>query len=239
MDLHLALKNIIQTEGKDIIKDTKIIHILNDFNAFQNIPASKYILRAIIADGYAEMILGLSKWDGKADAMVQKFANSTGFVITSVEHIFRSLAFGLGFINDINGNNNTKTNNSSKSNNVQTQQNVMGWRHNMTKDEKENYLLSLVEFNREMENKIGVCTKNLSCNIISSKEFTFFVEIKKNNYKQNTYASLRIVIYDVNGKIKINDFLGFLNDNNPSLCISDCYIEFPIKQIGKIYIYWE
>ena len=46
MDLHLALKNIIQTEGENIIKDTKIIHILNDFNAFQNIPASKYILRA-------------------------------------------------------------------------------------------------------------------------------------------------------------------------------------------------
>lgn len=239
MDLHLALKNIIQTEGKDIIKDTKIIHLLNDLNAFQNIPASKYILRAIIKDGYVEMILSLSKWDDRTDAIVQKFANSTGFVITSVEQIFRSLAFGLGLINDIIVNSNTKTNNSSKPNNTQMQQNATGWRPNMTKAEKENYLLSLVEFNREKEKSLGVYTQNLSCNIESSNEFTFFVEIKKTNYKQDTFASLRMVIYDINGKIKCIDYLGFLNNDIPSLSISDCYIEFKIKQIGKIYIYWE
>lgn len=238
MDLHLALKNIIQTEGENIIKDTKIIHILNDFNAFQNIPASKYILRAIIADGYAEMILGLSKWDDKADAIVNKFANSTGFVIISVEQIFRSLAFGLGIINDINVNSNTKTNNSSNSNNTQTQQNATGWRPNMTKDEKEDYLVSLIDFNHEKEKELGVTARNISCSIETSKEFTLYAELRKSKPLSDTYVDLNVVIYDLNGRIKTRDSIAIFDKSN-STTIGECYIEFPIKNIGRIYLYWE
>lgn len=56
IELHNALKNIIQSEGQDILKETRRVNILNDFNAYQKISTSKYILRAIIAEDIQKTI---------------------------------------------------------------------------------------------------------------------------------------------------------------------------------------
>ena len=77
MELHKALRHIIETEGQDIIKEIRLVNILDDFNAYQDIPASKYILRAIIADGYSSKLLQIGKWDNFAKALSTKFHSLT------------------------------------------------------------------------------------------------------------------------------------------------------------------
>ena len=112
MELHKALQHIIQTEGQDIIKEIRLVNILDDFNAYQDIPASKYILRAIIAEGYTNKLLALDKWDNNAVMLSQKFSTITGFIPESVSIIFQSLAYGLGWKNSIQSNPNSTNSNS-------------------------------------------------------------------------------------------------------------------------------
>lgn len=99
MELHKALRNIIQTDGPEILKEVRLVNILDDFNAYQDIPASKYILRSIIAEGYTSKLLALGKWDNNAVMLSQKFSSMTGFIPESVFVIFQSIAYGLGWIN--------------------------------------------------------------------------------------------------------------------------------------------
>lgn len=99
MELHQALKHIIKTEGQDIVTDLRIINILNDLNAYQDIQGSKYILRAIIDDGFAVRFRQIGSLNSQAQSMIKKFADITGFNEYSVTRIFHSLAYGLGWIN--------------------------------------------------------------------------------------------------------------------------------------------
>lgn len=99
MELHQALKHIIKAEGQDIVTDLRIINILNDLNAYQDIQGSKYILRAIIDDGFAVRFRQIGSLNSQAQSMIKKFADITGFNEYSVTRIFHSLAYGLGWIN--------------------------------------------------------------------------------------------------------------------------------------------
>ena len=76
MELHIALKNIIIHEGRNIIKDLRIVNILDDLNAYKNLPSSRYILKAIILEGYANRTLELNKWDSNATLLIQRFVNT-------------------------------------------------------------------------------------------------------------------------------------------------------------------
>lgn len=95
MPLHLALRQIIDAEGSDIINDLRLVNILDDFQAYDSIPASKYILRAIIADGYAAKLLNLGQWDNSAKSLADKFTAMTGFMPDNVNRIFEALVYGL------------------------------------------------------------------------------------------------------------------------------------------------
>lgn len=99
MPLHIALRNVIQTDGKSIITESRLVNILDDFHAYDVIPASKYILRVVIAEGYSSKLLIIGKWDNKAQQLSDKFASITGFIPGNVNSIFESIAYGLGWIN--------------------------------------------------------------------------------------------------------------------------------------------
>lgn len=102
MELYLALKTIIETDGPDIIKETRIVNILDDFKAFDSYPSTKYILRAIINEGYGNKLLSYGKWDAQTLSLMHNFVAATGFQIDMVNIVFQSLAYALGYINSIN-----------------------------------------------------------------------------------------------------------------------------------------
>lgn len=101
MELHKALKYIIQTEGTQILRQSRLVNMLADLNAYQEISSAKYILKAIISDGYMEKFLLIGNWDNQAENLVQKFSKSTGFMQEVVSTIFRSIAYSLTWIEDI------------------------------------------------------------------------------------------------------------------------------------------
>ena len=101
MELHQALKNIIRCEGEDIVTDLRIINILNDLHAYEGIQGSKYILRAIIDDGFASRFYQTGRLNNQAYDLICRFTTTTGFNEESVLKIFHSLAFGLGWINQM------------------------------------------------------------------------------------------------------------------------------------------
>lgn len=100
MELHNALRAVIQSEGDAIITDIRLVNILDDFKAYSEMPAAKYILRAIIADGVAQKLLHIGNWNNDAINLASSFASITGFIPEMVETLFKSLAFGLSWIDD-------------------------------------------------------------------------------------------------------------------------------------------
>lgn len=91
MPLHEALRYIVETEGTNILSDTRLVNILDDFHAFDELPNIKYILRALIVDGATLQLLSQKDWN----SVESKFKMTTGFIPEMVSYIFQSLSYGL------------------------------------------------------------------------------------------------------------------------------------------------
>lgn len=97
MELHLALKNIVNLSGTSILKEQRLVNILADFNAYEDVPSAKFIIKTIIDEGYMEKLLANGKWDLNCDKLVDQFAVATGIVKDNVNYVFESLGFSLGW----------------------------------------------------------------------------------------------------------------------------------------------
>lgn len=98
MELHKALRYIINNYRENILCEIRLVNILSDFNAFENIQGAKYIMRALIDEGITRKLLYLDKYDNSAKELAHRFIITTGFNSDIVNEIFNSLAYGLGWI---------------------------------------------------------------------------------------------------------------------------------------------
>lgn len=195
MELHQTLKHIIRTEGNDIVTDLRLVNMLNDLNAWQDIKGCKYILRAIINDGFAQKFLHIGRWNNDAIHLASRFASTTGFVPDLVELLFKSLAYGLGWIKEWentsaksisvqtlslqrSGSNVSRTNSS-----IRTRKKSIKSVEKMNDDEFEDYIWSKIEWDHNIEEIAGVSFKNY--------QITPF----------NCYTSFRIQ-FEIEGRIK-------------------------------------
>lgn len=99
MELHLALKNIVNLSGTDILKEQRLLNILADFNAYDDVPSTKFIIKTIIDEGYMEKFLANGKWDLNCDKLIDQFVAMTGMQRDNVTYAFECLGFGLGWNN--------------------------------------------------------------------------------------------------------------------------------------------
>lgn len=241
MELHKALRNIIQTDGPEILKEVRLVNILDDFQAYQNIPASKYILRAIIADGYSTKLMSIGKWDHSADTLINKFSTVTGFIPESVSLIFQSLAYGLGWIHTIapitsNPAVPKQTSNSPFPLPIRTCTKT-GWRKGMTEDEIEQYILSLIEFDRSREKELNVHIENLSLGI-EDDQITYSFEFFRDKPKAS--AILWYAVYDLKNKVKVVSPLGiFFSSDINNKPIAGHIFDVDIEEVSKIRLYWD
>lgn len=246
MELHKALQHIIQTEGQDILKETRFVNILDDFNAYQDIPASKYILRAIIAEGYTTKLLALGKWDNNAEVLSQKFSAMTGFIPESVSIIFQSIAWGLGWVNSFNQNQSRNGENQQNQSQSRSPQPVRptiqsGWRKDMTEDEKEEYLFSLMEYDNSKESQLHVKLENLSFEVNEDEEIEITCEFQRISKIPGTgFAWLHCALYDLRGRMKYSNSIGCIENKDPKLKpIWDKWYKPLASQISKIRLYWD
>lgn len=97
MELHLALKNIVNLSGTGILKEQRLVNILADFNAYDDVPSAKFIIKTIIDEGYMVKLLANGKWDLNCDKLIDQFAAMTGMVKDNISYVFESLGFSLGW----------------------------------------------------------------------------------------------------------------------------------------------
>lgn len=199
MELHLALRNIVKTDGPSIITEGRLVNILCDFQAFDAIPASKYVMRAIIDDGYSKKLLQCTKWDMTAQQLSGQFASSTGFQPDIVWLIFQSLAYGLGWTNTISAAANIPT--PPVKNPHNRQKPTLG--KNSTTGDIIQYLSSLIERKPETEKTLGVEFINVSCGAYSAYGDHFFydcnVEVK--GPVNERYLTIKVVTYSTSNSI--------------------------------------
>lgn len=189
MELHKALKKIIDTEGTEIIKDLRLVNILDDLKAYEDIPASKYILRSIIAEGYSIKLIENGKWDNILTLLANKFAKTTGFIPQNVNLIFQSLAYGLGYLtvikNDIKKFNYQKTN--------YNKQDLL----KLTRSEQEDLISSLIEIDPVLENNFGII-------IIGSVKITnptLYINIELSGNLSYDNLPIAVALYKKNGAL--------------------------------------
>ena len=103
MELHKAIKEIVDSKGAEMICNPQIINYLLDYQAFKEKPATKLILRAIIDSGYAENILALTSdkngWEIKFRQYQHEFIDSCGYKEELSTYVFDSIAYGLNLAN--------------------------------------------------------------------------------------------------------------------------------------------
>lgn len=246
MELHKALQHIIQTDGVEMLSNLKIINILDDFNAYDDIAASKYILRSIIVDGCMTKFLSIGKWDNNAILLINKFHTSTGFKEEAVNDIFRSIAYALGWITNYKPL-------GSQSKNIQKNQDISlipdSQFSQLTKKQQEDYITKLITVDSNIENIVGISIKG---NIGIGGGVTLWVNVEASGkLRQKNDISVFVAVYDRDGNLKeLRKVMKF--DNNPILspiCCSRVFFDGFLKagnsgkcflcNISKILIYAE
>ena len=101
MELHQALKQIINTDGQDILTQVRVVNILSDLQAYQKMPAAKYIIASMINDGFMQKLLNIGMWNAKCEQLATQFVQTTGFQEDMVSVIYQSIAYGLSWKNII------------------------------------------------------------------------------------------------------------------------------------------
>ena len=246
MELHKALRNIINTEGQEILNDLRLVNILDDFNAYQDIPASKYILRAIIADGYTGKLLMIGKWDNKAQSLINKFCASTGFNEVSVWNIFQSIAFGLDWISIYNPVQSKTWINSNNGAAILISNSDFSC---MTQAQQESYITGLIDVDLSIESKLSI---SISANA-SIKAPTLYINVEATGKLEQKYSiSVFAAVYNREGQMKGLKKIMIFNDHPilSSVCCSSVFFDGFLKNrnysekcyecnISKIRIYAE
>lgn len=105
MELYNALKNILSLQGAEILKDSRLVNILSDFKAYEEFAAAKFVIKSLISEGLMTKFIleGQSKNDYETVIATNKqnLVDNYGFMEGLSEYVLRSIAYALGWIDDI------------------------------------------------------------------------------------------------------------------------------------------
>lgn len=243
MELHKALRAVIQTEGEAIITEVRLVNILDDFKAYSEMPTAKYILRAIIADGFAQKLLYIGNWNNDAIKLASRFASNTGFIPDSVEILFISLAYGLNWINKL-----PKTAPAKTVPEIQpkTSTTPVKRRKSWSKlnvEEREEWLNSLIEI------KQSTCGLTYDSIYIADSSYdndiAFYINYEvSGKLPKDRWVNLAYAIYDTSNRLRkksiLTSTLGDSKGKTYNIVDSDYVsLNFKYYDIGKIMIFIE
>ncbi|MBD5208515.1 MAG: hypothetical protein HDS80_01030 [Bacteroidales bacterium] len=240
MELHKALRTVIQTEGDTIITQPRLINILDDFKAYAEMPSAKYILRAIIADGFAHKLLVIGTWNNEAVNLASRFIATTGFMPDAVETIFKSLSYGLGWQKKWENSTVTTTQPTPQSKPLVSS----GWTKNMSEEEMDVYILSLVDYDEEGAQKYKVSVENLHFIVDEDEDIFCSCELRK-KYRKEYAVNLFFALYDNKGRLRYSSeqqerCVGYIEANDRGSKPVTCYfMEVKASCLGKIKLYWK
>lgn len=239
MDLHKALKNVIETDGVEVVKDIRLVNILSDFRAFDTMPASKYILRAVIADGYAEKLYAIGTWNSQSENLCCQFVAATGFQNDIAFLVFQSLAYGLGWLKVISQYTPMSAQNRPSS---QSSPNNQPIKKLSRKEQREAFLLSKIEFLNDIKREVGVEICNLSFEMFDeSDRKCFYMNFEIRGTIRNDDENICIAFYDTMNRIRKKEDLWVVYQDGSfrGFSIESEYFELPmsVEEISRICIF--
>lgn len=260
MELHIAIKNLVKYKNTDFINEPQFINALIDFNAFENYPALRNITRILLADGYGKKIKAQNGWNMLCMTMVSDISRDYSFDQTLVEYVLKSIAFGLGYINDVtvpSSNNASSQSNQpnsaqppfSPSNAKRSQfnlssdqiDNLSESKQHKYKEDVEDYLDSILEIKGDWVKELGAKFKINSFFDVGDGSFQYNIEIdgKIKNYQ---HLSFICVAYNDKGRILATEE-AYANEMRPYQVLSTGWFSTSeVKYVGnvaKVVMYWK
>lgn len=104
MSLEFIIKQIVLEKGQDFLTNKYFLNYISDYdNKVFNPPALKSILKTIINDGYANELLSSGKDNVQVtiNSITSKLSNLYGYSEDNTKYLLNCLAFGLGWIRNI------------------------------------------------------------------------------------------------------------------------------------------
>ena len=103
LPLHEALRTIIDIEGKEILNDIRLINILDDYKAFEEIPSSKFILKTLITEKFFQNIHGNVQDQDKITTKINQFLTYTGLTYAPTMEIIKAVfeSFGIEWLLEV------------------------------------------------------------------------------------------------------------------------------------------
>lgn len=102
--LHDAIKTIVNSYGKNLYYDKRMINYISDYYSFD--PLALYnVMKTLIADGYAGRLIDASQnsdWKIYVTQSIAKVQKNYGFAPVYVNYCFQCLAYGIGLYPTIN-----------------------------------------------------------------------------------------------------------------------------------------
>lgn len=105
MELHLALKEIVEKEGTSILTEPRLVNILADYNAYEKYPACKFIVKSLIESNTVDDIQNFDAERYNVElsltCMIEKVYASFGYDKQLVSYVLRSLSYSLNLIDNM------------------------------------------------------------------------------------------------------------------------------------------
>lgn len=101
MKLHEALKLIVGTEGLSVLSEKRLLNILNDLQAFSEIPGSKFIISSMINEGLIKDMANIGEHGIEAQKLLNDFNNKTGFNQSHTQRIFNCFEYAMGWVDQV------------------------------------------------------------------------------------------------------------------------------------------
>lgn len=117
MKFHETLKSIVSQHGSSILIERRIINILKDMNAFEDMPAYRGIMTTIISEGYMEELIKMGAWTPKAQKLAAYLQTNWGIPGNLSDVVVQSIAYALDYIPSVVIPNTPTPNNPQNSNN--------------------------------------------------------------------------------------------------------------------------
>ncbi len=102
MELHQALKLIADTEGFSVLSEKRLLNILNDLQAFGEMPSSRFIISCMINEGLIKCIVDIGEHGAELQKALNAFNNKTGFSEVQTKYITSCFEYAIGLINEVN-----------------------------------------------------------------------------------------------------------------------------------------
>ena len=105
MELYNALKKVVELQTEDILKDVKLINILSDFKAYDDMPSSKYLLKYMVNEGLMANLLYEYQPQNDVNTFLDShktlLSDTYGYKENLADYVVRCLAYALGWTTDI------------------------------------------------------------------------------------------------------------------------------------------